>query len=477
MHPRNVTVSLSLTLNIESMALTVCRRTEDERGDLTITSFISIMAFAADDGNAVVARLLLPDDANPAGNVHGGTILRLMEEAGMIAARRFLFANKQQTLLPTSVAALVRFENMSFYKPVYVGEVASVSAHVVFTSPHSVCVKVVVTAENLCGGETRITNSGELWYVPLVAGENGDWKNPMVGEAPQLSIPTGGVPLEEYNHAKQSYQSRKHGQTLEEQCLTIPGCPSLESFRSSYVAHENGGTPAESEQELCQMVLPGDCEPRGFAYGGFVMKLMDNAAACSAFRHCRTNVVTVVISAMDFVSWIRLGDVCSIRSKVVFASTKTLQIEVAAFDASIQTVGTADTLVANGMFIFASLDEDGKAIPVPPLKLKTDEDFEKAYLGQLRYVASKKARASKAGVVGLGKRAYSTFSVADEGIRTFSTINENKAVGSFVMPLLARTRRQMAPSPYPQGRPLFRHQSVGGITARCVLNVGLRIIR
>ena len=35
-----------------------------------------------------VARLLLPDDANPSGNVHGGTILQLMDQAGMITATR-----------------------------------------------------------------------------------------------------------------------------------------------------------------------------------------------------------------------------------------------------------------------------------------------------------------------------------------------------------------------------------------------------
>jgi len=377
-------------------------------------------------GDAVAARLLLPDDANPAGNVHGGTCLRLMEEAGMIAARRFLLSNKkQESPLASCVAALVRFENMSFHEPVYVGEVVSVSAHVVFTSPHSVCVKVAVTAENLCGGETRITNSGELWYVPLVGGKNNDWRHPVVAEAPQLSVPTGGVALKEYNHGKQSYKARKLGHSLEAECMTSPGCPSLETFRASYNANMDGRTPAESEQTLCQMVLPGDCEPRGFAYGGFVMKLMDNAAGCSAFRHCRTNVVTVAIEAMDFVSWIRLGDICTIQSKVVFCSKKTLQIEVAAYDASIQTTGSPDTLVAKGRFIFASLDEEGTAMAVPPLKLETDEDFEKAYLGQLRYDAAKKARAKATVAASGGKRGFSTFAAASNR-REFSTLPETK---------------------------------------------------
>ena len=50
------------------------------------------METTSDAAAVVVARVLLPDDANPAGNVHGGTTLRIMEEAGMIAATRHMSA-------------------------------------------------------------------------------------------------------------------------------------------------------------------------------------------------------------------------------------------------------------------------------------------------------------------------------------------------------------------------------------------------
>lgn len=355
------------------------------------------MASSSSSDHPVVARMLLPDDANPAGNVHGGTILKLMEESGMICAMRYLVTKQDDSNCSSScVAALVRFEDMSFHQPMFVGEVASLSAHVVFTSPHSVLVKVIVTAENLVRGKTRITNSGLLWYVPLAAGEHNDWKSPVVIKAPQLPEPIeeDGVAREEYNQANRSYQARK---SVEEECRTMatPGF-SLEEYRATYSVTQGHTTPAESQQELCQIVLPGDCGSGQVAFGGFVMKLMDNAAGCSAFRHCRTNVVTVAISAIDFLSWIRLGDVCTIRSRVVFCSKKTLEIEVVASVASVHTIGKKDTLVAKGMFIFASLDKEGKAIQVPPLRLETDEDFEKAYQGQQRYEAAKSSRAKAA---------------------------------------------------------------------------------
>ena len=38
--------------------------------------------------NIEVCRVMMPDDANMSGNVHGGTILKMIEEAGVIIATR-----------------------------------------------------------------------------------------------------------------------------------------------------------------------------------------------------------------------------------------------------------------------------------------------------------------------------------------------------------------------------------------------------
>ena len=118
---------------------------------------------------------------------------------------------------------------------------------------------------------------------------------------------------------------------------------------------------------------------------------MDNAAGCSAWRHCRTNVVTVAISDMDFVSWVRLGDLCTIRSKVVFASSKSLEIEVVASVTSVASKGE-DVTVARGLFTFVSLGKDGKVLAVPKLVLENEEDMQNAFRGFQRYEAAKKAR-------------------------------------------------------------------------------------
>jgi acyl-coenzyme A thioesterase 7 len=364
-----------------------------------------------------VARLCLPDDANVAGNVHGGTILRLMEEAGMITATRHMAAAAAEdssctastagsTAVGAVVGTLARFENMSFHEPLYVGEVASVTARLVFTSEHSMLVKVAVTGENLTTGKKRVTNTGELWYVPLLERKNNDGRQDqcIVVTVPPIHPPSADAEaIKDYEHAKLSYETR-----IKNTVNANGSAPTEEKYRKRNVvaSQQNDNdfnatprTPAASEQALCQVVLPGDCAKNRIAFGGFVMKLMDNAAACSAYRHCRTNVVTVAISSIDFVHPVTLGEICTIHSKAVFASNKTLEMQVTA---SVTCARRShdnhrqDTMVAFGRFTFASLDEMGRAITVPPLELETDEDKERFFQAEQRYSAAKKARAAAA---------------------------------------------------------------------------------
>lgn len=65
------------------------------------------------DGTEIV-HLTIPQDANLAGNVHGGTIMKLIEQAGWIAATRHAHSTENPLL-----AALARLEHMDFWKVLY----------------------------------------------------------------------------------------------------------------------------------------------------------------------------------------------------------------------------------------------------------------------------------------------------------------------------------------------------------------------
>jgi acyl-CoA hydrolase len=104
---------------------------------------------------------MLPEHANAYGNVHGGNLMKMVDEAGGICAMRH--AQRQ--------SVTVAMDDMTFYSPVHVGEVVCCEASVNYVGTTSMEVGVKVTAENPITGELTHTNSAYLVYVAL--DENG----------------------------------------------------------------------------------------------------------------------------------------------------------------------------------------------------------------------------------------------------------------------------------------------------------------
>jgi uncharacterized protein (TIGR00369 family) len=98
-----------------------------------------------------------PADANPSGNVHGGTIMKLVDTAAGICATRHC-----RTRVVT-----VTMDSMSFLHPVYVGNVVTLYASVNDVGETSLEVGVRVEAENIRTGEKVHTSTAYLVFVAL----------------------------------------------------------------------------------------------------------------------------------------------------------------------------------------------------------------------------------------------------------------------------------------------------------------------
>ena len=105
----------------------------------------------------VLNRIMQPLDANPIGNVHGGVILRLMDEAGAVAALRH-----SRALVVTAA-----IDSLSFHHPVFIGDLVTVKASLNWVGRSTMEAGVRVEAENLRTGEITHTSSGYLVYVSL----------------------------------------------------------------------------------------------------------------------------------------------------------------------------------------------------------------------------------------------------------------------------------------------------------------------
>ena len=109
------------------------------------------------ESTVTFVRTMTQIDANLAGNVHGGVIMKEVDSAAGTAAIRH--AGR-----PCVTAAI---DELSFLGPVHVGDILTVTATVNDVGRTSMEVGVEVEAESYMGGEKRHTTSAFLVMVAL----------------------------------------------------------------------------------------------------------------------------------------------------------------------------------------------------------------------------------------------------------------------------------------------------------------------
>ncbi|XP_026576704.1 cytosolic acyl coenzyme A thioester hydrolase isoform X2 [Pseudonaja textilis] len=289
--------------------------------------------------------IMRPDDANIAGNVHGGTILKMIEEAGAIISTRHCNSQSGEPC----VAALARVERTDFLSPMCIGEVAHVSAEITYTSKHSVEVQVQVEAENILTGAKRVTNRATLWYVPLSLHNVNK-----VLEVPPIQFERKDQ--EEEGRRRYEEQKLARQETKERNGDVIVPVINPEPYTVGY-----------SQSSLIHLVGPSDCTMHGFVHGGVTMKLMDEVAGIVAARHCKTNIVTASVDAINFHEKIKKGSVLTISGRMTFTSNKSMEIEV--FVDADRFVGEPQDpyRAVSAFFTYVSLSKEGRPLPVPQL--------------------------------------------------------------------------------------------------------------
>lgn len=114
------------------------------------------------ESRVTLAQLMGVGETNLHGNVHGGTIMKLCDEAGAMAASK----HARRPVVTVTV------DSMSFYSTVHIGDLLTVRAEVTWVGHTSLETRLVVTAENVLTGETTHTNTAYLVYVALDDDDN-----------------------------------------------------------------------------------------------------------------------------------------------------------------------------------------------------------------------------------------------------------------------------------------------------------------
>ena len=104
-----------------------------------------------------ISQLMQPQHANSFGNVHGGWIMKLVDEAGALAGMR----HAQQRVVTVAV------DQMTFHQPIRLGDLVTLTAEVSCVGRTSMETEVHVVAENPITGVRTHTNTAYLVYVAL----------------------------------------------------------------------------------------------------------------------------------------------------------------------------------------------------------------------------------------------------------------------------------------------------------------------
>eukprot|EP00906_Rhabdomonas_costata_P018366 RCo026835 len=326
------------------------------------------------------SRLMLPDDANPNGNVHGGTTLKMIAQAGYVVACRHANSNAvpkdaNDPTIPV-IPMMAHLDEVHFEQPVHVGELVQLYATLGFTSRHTIEVDVVMEAENLVTRRRRRTNTARVTYVGAT---------PTLGLTSQNKVRAAEVPQLVPRNEK-------------EQALFEAGQARYEARKAELRSRRESSSSAfriledEAQVSLVEVMMPGDCVSGKYVQAGVLMKLMDNAAGCAAIKHCGAIAVTAKIDALNFDHSVLVGDLVYIHASPVFASNKTVEIGVSV---EIERTGLTSKgqrlQISYGAFSMVAIDpKTRRSMPVPPVVPKTPGQQQAWERAKARYEARKK---------------------------------------------------------------------------------------
>ncbi|MBU1137640.1 MAG: acyl-CoA thioesterase [Proteobacteria bacterium] len=129
----------------------------------------------APDCCVTMAHMMMPQHANPQGNVHGGVVMKFIDDAAAVVAMR----HSRSTVVTAAV------EQLSFHHPVFIGNLLSLKASLNMTGRTSMEIGVRVEAENPLNGKIVHIASAYLTFVAIDENHQPKSINPWLPDTPE----------------------------------------------------------------------------------------------------------------------------------------------------------------------------------------------------------------------------------------------------------------------------------------------------
>jgi len=110
-----------------------------------------------EESAVTLSQVMLPQDANPAGLVHGGVIMKLIDNAaGVVACRH-----------TRRICVTASIDRLDFHNPVQIGNLVTLKAGINHVGKTSMEIGVRVETEDILSGKLTHTASAYLTFVAL----------------------------------------------------------------------------------------------------------------------------------------------------------------------------------------------------------------------------------------------------------------------------------------------------------------------
>jgi len=145
--------------------------------------------------------------------------------------------------------------------------------------------------------------------------------------------------------------------------------------------------PSDSDVIMAEVMQPNHANPSGNVHGGEIMKMLDNAAGAVAFRHARSNCVTVSVQDIFFKEPVYVGNLVQTYARLLYVGKSSMLVGVKMYVEDMLMGERREAIRA--FFTMVALDKANKTKEVPRILIDNDKDRDNFEIGKAKYQESK----------------------------------------------------------------------------------------
>jgi acyl-CoA thioesterase YciA len=123
--------------------------------------------------------------------------------------------------------------------------------------------------------------------------------------------------------------------------------------------------PPAIEPALRTLAMPGDANPNGDIFGGWVLAQMDLAGSVPATERAQGRIATVAMDAVRFHKPVYIGDLVTIYAWIDRVGSSSITVRTETW-ATRQRQHAQRVRVTEGTLVYVAIDEAGNKRAVPP---------------------------------------------------------------------------------------------------------------